>query len=178
MTRRAELSIAPRDAQIPQQVLVQACTEPSRSVALHILILLADLHLVNQVHRLHQQARLVDLALRPAHILPKRRLILSETRQLREDDRLKMLEHLLRFHLLPDAPTHLFLDPRLVRRPLAFCLPFRRVLAVIEPLQEQQIRNPLDRIERVGESPRPELIPEGIYLCAEFRVGEHEVIVA
>lgn len=70
MPRRAELSIAPRDAQMTQQILEQ--------IALHILILLADLHLVDQVHRLHQQARLIDLALRPAHILTKGRLIFRD----------------------------------------------------------------------------------------------------
>lgn len=44
-----------------EQVLVQ--------VALHVLILLRDFHLIYQVDGFHQQAGLVDFALRPAHVL-------------------------------------------------------------------------------------------------------------
>ena len=49
--RRAELAAAPGDAQVAQQILVQ--------IALHVLILLRDLHLVDGLARLDQQARLV-----------------------------------------------------------------------------------------------------------------------
>ena len=61
VTRRAELSIAPRDAQMTEQVLVQ--------VALHILVLLADLHLVDQLTGFDQQTGLVDLTLGGLHVL-------------------------------------------------------------------------------------------------------------
>ena len=47
VARRAELSVAPGGVQLAQQVLVQ--------VALHILVLLGDLHLVDQLAGLDQQ---------------------------------------------------------------------------------------------------------------------------
>ena len=57
------------------------------------------------------------------------------------------------------------------------CTPLSRVLVIIESLQKQQIRKLLNRIQRIGKSPRPELFPEGVCLRAEFRVGEHGLII-
>jgi hypothetical protein len=144
--------------------------------ALHILVLLRDLHLVDQVARFDQQARLADLALRPLHVLPERTLLIAQLHQAGEDDRLQMLQRIFRLHLRPEPPPHLLRHPRLVRDPLALRLTFRRILPVIEPLQEQQIRKLLDGIQRVGESAGPEFIPEGVYLRAKARVGEHGLV--
>jgi hypothetical protein len=65
MLRRAgTVHYAPR-AQLVQQVLIQ--------IALHILLLLADLHLVDKIVRLDLQTRLIDLALLHLHILANER---------------------------------------------------------------------------------------------------------
>ena len=141
MPRRAELSTAPRKLHVTQHILIQ--------IALHILILLRDLHLIDQITRLDQQPRLIDLTLRPLHILPKRRLFISQFDQPWKDDILQMTQRLLRLHLRPIPPTHLPLNRRLILRPLAFCLPLSRILAVIQTLQKQQIRKLLDSIERI-----------------------------
>jgi hypothetical protein len=84
---------------------------------------------------------------------------------------LEMIEHLFGGELRPIAPAHLFRDLGLVRGPLAFCLPFGGILAVIQAFEEEQIRKLLNGIERVGKSARPEFVPEGVDLRAEFGVG-------
>ncbi len=72
-----ELSITPRRAQFVQQVLIQ--------IALHILLLLADLHMVDQNARLDYQTRHIDLALHHFYIFGERRFCICQIDQTGED---------------------------------------------------------------------------------------------
>ena len=64
VARGAELAVAPGHVELAQQVFVQ--------VALHVLLLLADFHLVDQLAGFDQQGRLVDLALGVLHVTLER----------------------------------------------------------------------------------------------------------
>jgi hypothetical protein len=48
------------------------------------------------------------------------------------------------------------------------CLPFFRVLQLIQPLDEQQIRELLDDLDGVGNAARPERIPDLVDLVSNL----------
>jgi hypothetical protein len=51
--------------------------------------------------------------------------------------------------------------------------PLGILFALVEALEEEEERQLLDGVERVGEPAGPELVPEGIDLRAQGGVGEH-----
>ena len=59
-----------------------------------------------------------------------------------------------------------------------YATPLRGTLVVlllfVEPLEEQQKAQLLDRIERIRQSSGPELVPEGIDGGAQIGIGQHE----
>lgn len=54
------------------------------------------------------------------------------------------------------------------------CLVFFERLKLVEPLNEQEIRDLFDDGERIGDAARPEGIPDFVDLVADF-AGKHEV---
>ncbi len=60
----------------------------------------------------------------------------------------------------------------MIFRAAAFGLALGGVFAVFQLLEEQQIRELLDGIQRIGEPAGPEFIPEGVDLRAEFWIGD------
>ncbi len=154
MARRAKLPIAPRHAELAQQVLVQ--------VALYILVLLRNLHLVNQIADFNQRPRFVQLKFGPLHVLPKGAFSIPHLAQPREHLFFNMLQCRRRWLVHPRRPPQL---RRNLRRKLL--LPSNRLLlspclGVIQPLQKQQVRKLLNRIHWVRQSRRPQAIPNSV----------------
>ena len=176
VARGAELAVLPGAGDLAEHVFVE--------VALGVAVL--HRHLVDHVHDLGEQRRRRDGEARILHVVRVGRAVAAERAQEREDVLADDGEHLRRREVLEARPAA---GPRRARpagdRPCprerraapSACLSrvglalLQRV-QVVEPLDEEQVGDLLDDLERIGDAARPEGIPEGVDLTADF-AGEH-----
>ena len=163
--RRAELAVLAGRVQLAQQVLVQ--------VALHVLILAGNLHVVDGLAGFDEQAGLVDLELGVLHLLGEGAALAAQRLDEGKDLFLDVGQRLRGRKLGPVRPAQVGSG----KNGSYFAL--RRVavrsvlLAFVKPLEEQEERKLLDGVERIGQPAGPEFVPEGFDLRAEYGVGQH-----
>jgi hypothetical protein len=146
VARRAELAALPGGVQLAEQIFVE--------VALHVLVLAGNLHVVYGLGGLDQQAGLVDLELGIGHLLGERAALAAKRLNEGEDLVLDVAEGLVGGKLGPMRPAQL----RIGKDRLLFLAaqprgPLGILLALVETLQEQQERQLFDSIERIRKPP-------------------------
>ena len=170
VARRAELPVAPGGVELAEQVFVQ--------VALHVLVLLRDFHLVDQLAGFDQQGGLADLALGVGHVALERAALLAQRAEPGEDGLFEMAQRLAGLVASSRSASASRPGCGLVVRLAPPGLPLQGVLAVIQAFQKQQIRELLDGVQRVGQPARPEFVPQGVDLRFEFGVGQHRAMIS
>ena len=166
MARRAELPVAPGGVELAEQVFVQ--------VPLHVLVLLRDLHLVDQLAGFDQQGWLADLALGVGHVALERAARRPQLAQVGKDHFFQMAQSFLGFQVRPIAPAQVLRQAGGVGLPQLLGQLFASVLCVVHALEEEQVRKLLDGVQRVGQAARPELVPQRVDLRFKFGVGKHK----
>ena len=171
VARGAELAVGAGDVEFAEQVFVE--------VALHILVLAGDVELSIARQASIKQGGFVDLELGVGHVLAEGAGPVAEVLEVGEDLVLHLPQGLLGGQLAPVRPAEFLAVVGLGKRDSDF-LPrmpggaLGVLLALVELLEEEQKRELLDGIQRVGEAAGPELVPEGVDSGAEFGVSEHE----
>ena len=152
VARRPELAVLPRRRDLPEHVFVE--------VALRVAVRHRDG--VEEVHDLREERRLGDREARVFHVVGVRRVVAAEGAQEREDVPVHERVHRARLEVLEPRPAHLLVTDaalvfllrenppleRLARRPR---LVLRERLEVVEPAQEEEVRDLLDHLERVRD---------------------------
>ncbi len=166
VARRAELAVLAGGVELAEQVFVE--------VALHVLVLGGNLHGVDGLAGLDEQAGLVDLELGVFHLGREGAARAAERLDEGEDGFLDVLERLVGGELGPVGPAQVGIGKD-GREFLAAELGGALVvlLALVKALEEEQEGELLDGVEGIGQPAGPELVPEGFDGGAECGVGEH-----
>jgi hypothetical protein len=166
---RAELAVAAGRGQLAQQVFVQ--------VALHVLVLGRNLHLLDHPAGFDEQAGLVDFELGVLHVALERAARLAQAAKPGEDLGPDVLQGRSGLEMGPVAPAHLFRQARLKGLAAALGLAFAPVFLVVQPLEKDQVRELFNGVGRVGQPARPQFVPQLVDLGAKFGVGEQWVLL-
>jgi hypothetical protein len=171
--RGAELSILPRRGDFSEHVFVE--------VALGIAIL--HRHMVDHVHHAREQRGIWDGEPRVLHVMRIRGIIPAQRPQKRKyvlaDDR----EHFTRLEMLEMRPAEILVaplprvlaqgkHPALHRTFEPVRLRLLQRVEIVQPLDEEQVGNLLDHLQRIGNATRPERVPDGVDLIANC-TGQH-----
>jgi hypothetical protein len=166
VARRAELAVLASGVELAEQVLVE--------VALHVLVLRRNLHGVDGLAGLNEQAGLVDLELGVFHLGREGAARAAEGLDEGKDSLLDVLERLVGGKLRPVRPAEV--GARKNGRELLaakFGGSLGVLFALVEAFEEKQERQLLDGVEGIGQPAGPELVPESFDGGAECGVGEH-----
>ena len=140
---RAELTILASGVELAEQVLVE--------IALHILVLRRDLHCVDGLAGLDEQARLVDFELSVFHLGRERAAGTAERLDEWKNNFLDMLKSRVGRKLCPVRPAEVW--ARKNRREL-FATELGSalgvLLALVEAFEKEQKGQLLDGVERIG----------------------------
>ena len=167
VTRRSELPVLTGRRDLAEHVFVQ--------VALGVAVL--HRHLVDHVDDLGQQRRRRDREPSVFHVLGVRRPVTTECSQEWKDVVADDLEHLLGFKVFEPGPAQIVerafflvssrredsIGNRLLR-PICFVL-FQRV-QIVEPFDEQQVRDLFHHFQRIGDPAGPKCVPEPVDFAA------------
>jgi hypothetical protein len=123
MARRAKLSVTSGTIEFTQQIFVQ--------IALNILILFRDFHLINQVADFYQRRRFADFKLSILHISLKRTPLGPRRPQLGKNPIAKMLESPICLKVNPVRPPQFWVNLGFKGLIAAFCLFLALVLGVV-----------------------------------------------
>jgi len=147
-----------------EQVLVE--------VALHVLVLRRDLHGVDGLAGLDEQAGLVDLELGVFHLGREGATSAAERLDEGKDGLLDVLERLVGGKLRPVRPAEV--GARENGRellPAKFGGALGVLLALVEAFEKEQEGQLFDGVQGIGQAARPELVPESFDGGAECSVG-------
>ena len=169
VARRAELAVLAGGGDLRQHVLVD--------VALGVAV--AHVELVELVDDLGEQRRARDLEAGIAHVARIGRAVAVERAEEREDVLVDDAEHLARLEMLEARPAQVLVglaalvlalreDAPLHRLAERGGLALLQLLHLVEALDEDQVGDLLDHLERIGEPARPEVVPDAVDLVAQF----------
>ncbi len=171
---RAELAVLAGAGDLGEEVFVE--------VALCIAILHGDR--LDHIDYTAMKCWCRDREARALHVL--RRALAANLLQPRENVVVEPVPHLTGFKVLDAGPAQVGVWDEIARAALALLLPFRKNrlhalradtlsghlvfsgLDLVQPLQEQQVGDLLDDLQRVRNAARPERIPNFIDLVAQF----------
>ncbi len=166
VARGAELAVLSGGRDLAEHVLVQ--------VALRVPVLHG--HVVDHVHDLREEGRRRDREAGVLHVAAVAGAVAAQVPEEWESTFRDQRVHFGGPQILEVRPAHVVL-------PLGEHAPLDRLLEavglelfegvqVVEALQEQQVGDLLDDLERVRDPTRPEGVPDAVHLVAEF-TGEH-----
>ena len=169
MAGRAELAVLAGRGDLRQHVLVH--------VALGVAV--AHVELVELVDDLGEQRRPRDLEAGVAHVARVGRAFAVERADEREDVLVDDAEHLRAGEMLEARPAQVRIglaalvlalgeDAPLDRLAERGGLALLQLLHLVKALDEDQVGDLLDHLQRIGEPARPEVVPDAVDLVAQF----------
>ncbi len=167
--RRAELAVLAGGGDLAEHVFVD--------VALGVAA--AHVELVELVDHLGEEGGARHLEPRVAHVARIGRTVTAQRAQEREDVLVDDAEHLARLEILELRPAQVLVvlaalvlafgeDAPLHWRAERGRLALLQFLHLVEALDENEIGDLLDHLQRVCEPARPEIVPDAVDLVAQF----------